>query len=170
MNINDLKEILNIHSSVWISKGITQLEFKEKLLVEKDIDPLIVKEKYNNASITSTLTHTVVGYQLEFIYNKNVLHRCVISELVTAKHAQKFIDGKITEHQLVGIDNIRNLYQAFIQTLLAEGINYKINQYANLLETSGNMEQHLDLLYQERLDRKRIGSDPKATTHNTDIS
>lgn len=169
MTINTLKEILNISSSIWVGKGITQLEFKEKLLVEKDIDPIMVKEKYNSASITSTLTHSVVGYQIEFLYHKNVLHRCFISELVTAKHIQKFIDGKIGEYELIGIENIRNLYQAFIQTLLAEGINYKINQYANLVENGGNLERRLDILLQERTN-KEINSYSETTNNNIDIS
>ncbi len=170
MTINNYKEILNISSSIWMGKGITGLQFKENLIVEKDIDPFIVREKYNNSSIGTTLTHTVVGYKIELLYHYTSLHGCLTHELVTAKDAQLYIENKITEYELVGIKNICNLYQAFVQTLIAHGVELKINQYANNIETIGNLERGMGLLSQRGLSDQTQRSNTEITFNDPDIS
>lgn len=169
MKINDYKEILNIASSFWMSKGITGLEFSEKLVLEKDIAPFIVHEKYNSSAIGTTLTHSVLGYELAFIYHKNILHKCCFFDLISAEHIQKYVDTKITEHQLMGIENICNLYQAFVQTLLIAGIELKINNYANNIESFRDMVGGVDLFQKRRIGNQDIGGDAKITFNDTDI-
>lgn len=170
MTINNYKEILNIASILWMGKGITQVEFKEQLVVEKDIDTELVQLKYNSSPIGTTLTHSCIGYQLNLLYHKNIIHGCYTVELIEAKRIQEYLDGSITEYQLIGIENICNLYQTFVQTLLVAGVELKINHYANTVERDRNILGKLDILHQDGLNRKEIGSHSEVTTDNTNFS
>lgn len=170
MKINDIKKILNIATSIWINKGITRIEFKERMLVEKEIDPILVKEKYNNASITSVLTHSVVGYQIELIYNGYCIHKCFVAQLVKAKDINSFIEGSISEYNLIGVENISNLYESFIQTLLADGISNKIREYEEIVENTRNMGRNMDILLEGRSFGNKKYSNTETFSNDTEIS